>query len=375
MLIKKWMSKINQVIQPAVPQEYQIEFRQNQLNNNLFRLKIASIFLQLCFFLNAIVVMPSRSFEDLPILFAPFCLATVYQILILFSKKMKNKESFQWICCHTFFIGIATLDLVIFAVPISVNHISSFATFIFIMALIPDFKPLHSMLIMIIFYLWSVFFFVKNNQYTFIDDFISITQFLIFGIIASIIIYNNKVSRFNLKIANDKLSILSVTDALTRLPNKRAFFEHSNLLWNQCNTLRLPLSILMIDIDFFKKYNDSLGHLEGDKALIAVAAFMQQYFKQEVDFVARFGGEEFVCLIPFIDQKKAFTTATQLVQGVEDLKIVHPDSAHSKYITISVGVAHMIPDANISFEKMLENADNALYAAKESGRNRAVMAE
>ena len=176
-----------------------------------------------------------------------------------------------------------------------------------------------------------------------------------------------------LEASNEKLKALSVTDELTKLDNRRSFLEYINILWKQNHRLSLPVTVLMIDIDYFKKYNDSLGHLEGDKALISVAKCLKDKIKRESDFVARFGGEEFVCLLPFIEKKEALEFAKGLVQGIEDMKIPHPNSEHSKYLTISVGMASAIPNETNTFNQLLEEADKALYSAKETGRNRVVL--
>jgi diguanylate cyclase (GGDEF)-like protein len=173
--------------------------------------------------------------------------------------------------------------------------------------------------------------------------------------------------------ANEKLKELSVTDELTKLDNRRSFLEYINMLWKQNMRLNLPIIVLMIDIDYFKKYNDSLGHLEGDKALIAVAQCLKDSVKRETDFVARFGGEEFVCLLPFIEKDEAFDFAKTLVQNVENMKIPHPMSDVSKYVTISVGMASERPNNTNNFKQLLDEADKALYSAKEAGRNRVVV--
>jgi diguanylate cyclase (GGDEF)-like protein len=172
--------------------------------------------------------------------------------------------------------------------------------------------------------------------------------------------------------AYEKLKALATIDELTKLDNRRSFLEHINLIWKQNHRLNLPVTVLMIDIDYFKKYNDSLGHLEGDKALIAVAQCLKNNVKRETDFVARFGGEEFVCVLPFIEKDEAYEFAKTLVQNVEDMKMPHPMSVHSKYVTISVGMASTVPNDNNSYTQLLDEADKALYSAKESGRNRVV---
>lgn len=177
----------------------------------------------------------------------------------------------------------------------------------------------------------------------------------------------------NLFSANEKLKALATTDELTKLDNRRSFLEHIDLIWKQNHRLNLPVTILMIDVDFFKKYNDSLGHLEGDKALIAIAQCLKNNVKRETDFVARFGGEEFVCLLPFLEKDEALEFAKAMVQSVEEMKIPHPMSVHSKYVTISVGMAIAVPNDNNSYSQLLDEADKALYSAKETGRNRVVM--
>jgi diguanylate cyclase (GGDEF)-like protein len=176
-----------------------------------------------------------------------------------------------------------------------------------------------------------------------------------------------------LAVANEKLKALSVTDELTKLDNRRSFLEYIDLVWKQNHRLNLPVTVIMIDIDYFKKYNDSLGHLEGDNALVAIAKCLKNNIRRETDFVARFGGEEFVCVLPFIEKDEALEFAKTLVQSVENLQIPHPMSLHSKYVTISVGMASAVPNDNNSHIQLLEEADKALYSAKESGRNKVVM--
>jgi diguanylate cyclase (GGDEF)-like protein len=173
--------------------------------------------------------------------------------------------------------------------------------------------------------------------------------------------------------AYEKLKALATIDELTKLDNRRSFLEYIDFIWKQNHRLNLPITVLMIDVDFFKKYNDSLGHLEGDKALIAIAQCLKNHVKRETDFVARFGGEEFVCVLPFLEKDEALEFARALVQDVEDMKIPHPMSSHSQYVTISVGMANAVPDDNNSHAQLLSEADKALYSAKESGRNRVVM--
>jgi diguanylate cyclase (GGDEF)-like protein len=174
--------------------------------------------------------------------------------------------------------------------------------------------------------------------------------------------------------ANKKLEELSTRDELTGLHNRRAFLKYADIVWKQCHRLKLPITVLMIDVDYFKQYNDSLGHSEGDRALVAVAQRIRKHAKRETDFVARIGGEEFVCLLPFTEKENAVNFAKTLVTAVEDINIPHPKSDISKYVTVSVGMAGAVPDKSNSSAQLLEEADKALYDAKNGGRNRVAVA-
>jgi len=186
---------------------------------------------------------------------------------------------------------------------------------------------------------------------------------------------DNIIANKELAIINERLKSLSNTDELTKLNNRRSFIDYMDVIWKQNHRLKLPVTVMLIDIDYFKKYNDSLGHLEGDKALVAVAQYLKEQIKRETDFVARFGGEEFIYILPFVNRNEAVEFSKTLVMNVEKMAIPHPMSEISKYITISAGVETVIPDNNNSIKQLLDNADKALYAAKQYGRNRAVIYE
>jgi len=171
---------------------------------------------------------------------------------------------------------------------------------------------------------------------------------------------------------NKKLESLSTTDELTKLNNRRAFMNYYEITWKQGIRLKFPINVLMIDVDYFKKYNDSLGHLEGDKTLIAIAQCLKKQVKREIDFVARYGGEEFVCLLLHSEKENAENFAKSLVRSVEEMQIPHPKSDHSKYVTISVGMASIVNE-KYTKEQLLDEADKSLYMAKQSGRNRVIV--
>ncbi|MBE1441109.1 diguanylate cyclase domain-containing protein [Paenibacillus sp. OAS669] len=172
-----------------------------------------------------------------------------------------------------------------------------------------------------------------------------------------------------LRETNELLQRISTVDALTGVANRRGFDECLLKEWKQGSRMSTPLSLILVDIDFFKRYNDSYGHIEGDICLQRVAESLRKAAKRPGDFIARYGGEEFVVLLPSTDAAGARTVAEHLRQQVELLQIPHTRSEHSPYITISSGTATMIPSRDMDPSELFLRADKALYQAKQEGRN------
>jgi diguanylate cyclase (GGDEF)-like protein len=166
------------------------------------------------------------------------------------------------------------------------------------------------------------------------------------------------------------LSEMGTRDKLTGMPNRRSFDNRLALIWNHALREQNPLSILMIDIDKFKDYNDTFGHQQGDLALQTTASvLMEDIFKREVDFAARWGGEEFVVLLPNTYSAGALRVAEKIRVAVEKMAI--PCEAEGAgHITVSIGVSSQIPSPNGSAAALISDADKALYNAKQWGRNR-----
>jgi len=171
-----------------------------------------------------------------------------------------------------------------------------------------------------------------------------------------------------LKILSHKLEQMSSTDSLTGLYNRRYFNEVYQKEWSSACRSQVSLATLMLDIDNFKKYNDTYGHLQGDKCLQAVAKAVWKAVKRPRDMVARYGGEEFVIVLTETDASGAFHIAEQAQINVSELKIEHSASS-SRIVTVSIGVAAMIPDYKNHPEELLNMADEALYRSKSNGRN------
>lgn len=183
------------------------------------------------------------------------------------------------------------------------------------------------------------------------------------------------VSQRQLAASNIKLQQLASMDALTNIANRRTFQEGIEKEWGRMGREHRPLSLIMMDIDFFKKCNDDHGHQYGDDVLRRVAKTLDEYPKRGTDMVARYGGEEFVVLLPDTDLEGAFSVAEQLRIAVETLKLANSGSSVCEWVTISMGVAACIPEPDkVETAKLIKRADDALYKAKEKGRNQVVKA-
>jgi diguanylate cyclase (GGDEF)-like protein len=173
-----------------------------------------------------------------------------------------------------------------------------------------------------------------------------------------------------LKRQADLLRSLAFNDGLTGVANRRWFDERLQLEWLRCRRNRQPLALILIDLDHFKAYNDHYGHQAGDDCLRAVAQAMRARLGRPGDLLARYGGEEFVCLLPETALEGARRKADDLGQVVEALQIAHAYATTASHVTISRGVAAMVPSVDQSPAELVQRADEMLYAAKRSGRNR-----
>ncbi|HBT2026391.1 TPA: GGDEF domain-containing protein [Acinetobacter baumannii] len=178
-----------------------------------------------------------------------------------------------------------------------------------------------------------------------------------------------ELNRIELMQQAQQLSLLSQQDALTGLANRRYLDETLDNEWRSALRHETPLTIMMVDIDFFKPYNDSLGHLKGDQCLKDIATAISSIAARSGDLVARYGGEEFLLLFPMTNAQQAKIQAERLMNAIKKIAIVHPCSSVSPYVTISVGVATTIPRLNDSISAFVSRADHALYQAKTNGRN------
>jgi diguanylate cyclase (GGDEF)-like protein/PAS domain S-box-containing protein len=165
------------------------------------------------------------------------------------------------------------------------------------------------------------------------------------------------------------LENLSVTDSLTGISNRRRFDEFLDREWAHAMRSRTSLSLVLMDIDFFKAYNDNYGHLAGDDCLRQLAACLSGTVRRSLDLAARYGGEEFACVLPDTDARGALCFANKIREEVKRLNIHHSFSSAARQVTMSMGVATIIPQHGQTSSDLIQVADELLYAAKQNGRN------
>ncbi|WP_251955432.1 diguanylate cyclase [Nostoc commune] len=172
-----------------------------------------------------------------------------------------------------------------------------------------------------------------------------------------------------------RLSTIATIDFLTQLANRRRFEEYLHIEWRRMTRSQQPLSLILVDVDFFKSYNDTYGHPMGDRCLIKIARAIKDVVQRPADLVARYGGEEFAVILSNTDILGAAHIAEKICFAVRKLAISHENSQISSYVTVSTGLATVIPTFNSSFQKIIVAADRALYQAKAAGRDRVCFQE
>lgn len=165
---------------------------------------------------------------------------------------------------------------------------------------------------------------------------------------------------------------LANLDGLTQIANRRRFDEYLEQQWQQMFRDRQPLAIILCDIDHFKRYNDTYGHLAGDDCLKLVAQVIARSLKRPSDLAARYGGEEFVAILPQTDLAGAIVVAQQIQAAIQQLQIPPSPSLTAYQVTLSIGVSSILPTLDLPANTLLERADHLLYIAKQQGRDRII---
>ena len=184
-----------------------------------------------------------------------------------------------------------------------------------------------------------------------------------------LLLLREKLQGRSIRAQNETLSQISRSDPLTGIPNRRAFDEMLERIWAEAFASRIPVALLMIDIDHFKSYNDTYGHPAGDACLTSIAAAIDEVTRGQGDFAARLGGEEFAVILQRADLRTARAIARRIHEKVASLRIPHGGSQTSAYVSVSIGMADASPEDGERPQVLLLAADKALYAAKSAGRN------
>lgn len=182
--------------------------------------------------------------------------------------------------------------------------------------------------------------------------------------------FNNAKLALALRQQSDELRLVSQRDGLTGLANRSCFDLSLNAAWRRCCRTQAPISLILVDVDFFKQYNDYYGHLAGDDCLRKLAEGLARIPRRDDDLAARYGGEEFVLLLPFTAEAGVQALATQLREWLVHQAIPHAGSAVANMVTVSLGVATLYPRPGDQASTLIARADGALYRAKSAGRNR-----
>jgi len=178
-----------------------------------------------------------------------------------------------------------------------------------------------------------------------------------------------------LRANNYRLENLSICDALTGISNRRHFDQYLEMSFKSNMRSGKSLSLIIADIDYFKRYNDNYGHIKGDECIIKVAKAMEASVKRPTDLVTRYGGEEFAIVLAETDMDGAIIVAEEIKKNINALALTNEYSSAAPYITVSLGVATILPSSNCSIEEFINRADKSLYKAKSSGRNTIVSYE
>jgi diguanylate cyclase (GGDEF)-like protein len=208
---------------------------------------------------------------------------------------------------------------------------------------------------------------------------VELTHFVLTLVIANVICvagaWNLEHARRTAWLEGQRLAETAMQDGLTGIHNRRRFDDHLQRAWAQAIRERRPLALLLADIDHFKAYNDRYGHQAGDEAMKAVAETLARFARRPLDLAARYGGEEFAIVLFDAKRDHAERVANEILEAVRAPGIVHQGSAAAPVLTISIGIACVLPAARRSWTGLVQLADQALYAAKDGGRNRAVALE
>lgn len=402
------LTRLLKNIFPSVPPEKAQLLRDARLQVNVSRMHAFSIFiffLQLT--LNLInILKPADSQGEHIMMYVILSLtmlavSIVYWILFhLVKKKFLVGDKPKIFLVHSLLYIYLLIQLAFCTLNILTNNgINSYIIAILIVSLFPILPPAQSVptILLTFAYVMLTLFFTRNIADTWRSvittdtwaNLIIVTSISLFAAVFINNIYssdflqklrleetNKSLQRANDELGrlNSQLEIIATTDQMTGMANRYAFARDFDEIWRTAASKQNRIAMAIMDIDFFKSYNDAFGHLEGDICLQKVADSLKASFRRNNDIVVRFGGEEFLAVFS-ADREDAFELGEKARINVESMKIPHGNTAVSPYVTISVGVCVTTPGPGISTDRAIKIADDALYASKQGGRNRTTIRE
>ncbi len=387
---------IRNFIMASVSDKYKEEFAININEINLTRGKITAVTFIVIEVVELVILFTTRGHAFLKktdIYYAAMdtVLILIMIVYLLMFVKLENSISKHGLGIKV--VGVSFTIMILFWCAgislldqLSSGQIIVYSISIIAVAVTPIFKPITLLLMYLIVHLPFLFlvpYFQKSSDIL-CANYINSTTFLIISWMISCMRYKNQIDDFNnrkiiqekndeLERVNQKLEKLSQIDSLTGIFNRFVFDKTIEAEWDRCKRYFIPLSLIMIDIDFFKAFNDSYGHQAGDNCLRQVSRVLSSCARRSSDTVARYGGEEFAVVLTHMEKESALKFAEQLRKRVEQLAIPHMYSSVSNYITISLGIHTVIPSDMLSIEQFIKIADKALYEAKKD-RNKVVSA-
>ncbi|PKM93614.1 MAG: hypothetical protein CVU84_14705 [Firmicutes bacterium HGW-Firmicutes-1] len=388
-MLKKVFSFLNI---PKIDDELENKYYAYIFSADIVRLfyLFGSIFLISSLFSTYYTILYKKTNESHYLVSATMSFLMMLFILVFFYILKHLKTSLSLQTKRNFLVIIPIQNIMILSVAISISLLEKniFILFSFIMLIAtlifvtPAIIFIQHLIVTILYSIFMMFFFEFDAT-----SFCSTLLMIFVSSIISYAVYLNKLTEFQLfskfkeknmvlKEYNRELSVYSYSDALTGVNNRRRIEDILKSNWKYCKLNSQNLSIIIIDIDNFKKYNDCYGHVKGDACLVEVATAIEdlclEFSKNHYCSMGRYGGEEFIIILPVLEKEEAIHFAKQVCEKIESLNILHKDNDKRPYVTISGGVTTMVPDDEKRILYILESADRALYHVKRNGKNNAM---
>lgn len=385
----------------SVPPENRRDFEQHRLNTNVDRMYILAIYIiAVQLILNVInIIKPADSKGSDIMVYVTLSMATlalgvVFWILLGQVRRGRIKSNIvKRILVNGLLYSYLIIQLIFCTLNIiSTGGINSYIIAILIVGMFPILRPVSSILTILASFAYTLLAMYLTRDISDTWSSILITDIwtnliIITGLVVciSVFIYDIYVSNYmhsvrleqsnaELVRANNRLALMANTDEMTGVSNRHALSQDFGQVWQASALKNTKLAVAIVDIDFFKSYNDKYGHLEGDKCLQKVARSLRKSFRRRSDIVYRYGGEEFL-IVYDASSDDAFDLIEAARKNVEQLKIPHGDTSISPYVTISAGVCVVAPSVHVTTDEALKIADDALYESKNNGRNRTTLRE